>query len=701
MGLGHKQLLMIVVASVAIPANGWARDVRSIHVLSKSDDLDAATQAIAIARLEQMAGCAVKLFDKLSAMPADTDLRVILGVHKSPRLEEAKPDSFVVETTSTDPLTVLVSGKNRRSTLYAVYRLADLLKAEADLADIKLFLQPKIAQRYVSFGATTHGRRFYRPQLYWKTLHEAPQFAYSGVIIYPGGGTPLGRRASPVATASGGALQIDPQQAPAWRNWFAKIDAYGLDIMMTVPPVIPAGYERRLVADFYAGGPEPPGYLDDLRRHFRQYLSLLNEAYPSIDRFLFNSTEGATFGRNRRFFGRPDEKRFSSDAYVKNNKALMRTYFDVLAEFFGDDLGRVCFWTHSFGLTSDGIRAMREVLFEYPQVTIVEDDFWNNNLWPFDLPAMAYLPQDLRAEVTSRNPLALFQIATDGEYYGGGSLPNSYPDAHVRSAQEAIKLGAKMVIQRLDLHDRTPYGTAFGSMEIVPLAASRQYWEPTPPLADLWSQWAASRFGRAAAPHVVAALQKSETVLHRGLSWQGLDLLAVGSEFNPRLWKRGADGLSRYHLFGRPGRRLLQKKPGEAILSAEYTAYQMQSRTAGIDAFRQNQAAARAAVREGLREIELARPALRDSDYAMLHDIFENGEHVLEAMRLLGELAYATNLVVDNFANGQDPHRQFAESRANLDAYLKKGSLIPPMTKNLRSIMSSYQEIAREAIRDD
>lgn len=668
-----------------------AADVRTRVSVIVDGGVQAEVAATAVARLKELDFAQVSVVrDDSASGDQDADLTVVLGLNKSSRLTGAGDDAYALKTVSTTPLTVVASGTNARGMLYAAYRLQDLLKVKADLSRLDLFYRPRVRQRYVSFGATTHGRQQYRPELYWKTLNELPRFGYNGVIIYPGGGTPIGRQASPVVEGPDGALSMEAENTARWTRWFDRINAYGMEIMMTVPPVIPPGYDERAIDDFYDGGAEPPGYLADLKAHFRQYLELLTKAYPQVDAYMFNSTEGATFGRSRRFFG-PANRRFPATGYLRNNERIMQAYFDALREHFGAEMGKVRFWTHTFGTTSEGIRKMREVLFRQPLVTIIEDDFWNNNLWPHDLPAMAYLPEGLRSEVSRRNPFALFQIATDGEYYGGGSLPNAYPGSHVRTANEAVKCNARMVIQRLDLHDRTPYGTAFGTMEIVPLAASAQLWEPTPDLAEIWNEWADRRFGKEAAPHVVAALQESHTVLVKGLSCNGIDLLGVGSEFNPRLWKRSADGLTRFHLFGKPGRRLLDKNAGDLIFSPEYTAYQMNTHTIAIDEFEQNQREAMSAVLRGLEQIEQAKPHLADADYRMLKGIYENGVNVLTATRLLGRTAYASNIMLSNFDQVADPKALFEQSIADLEGFLKQKKLIPPMTRNLQEIVASYR----------
>src|SRR5690606_5998686 len=133
--------------------------------------------------------------------------------------------------------------------------------------------------------------------------------------------------------------------------WFNEIKKYQLHLMIAVPPVIPQGFSNEQIQEFYAGGPEPENYIAALKSQFRLYLELLTSTYPELNKFMFNSTEGATFGRNVRFFGRPDTKRFSNENYLRNNEKVMSAYFDVLTDFFKADPGRVYFWTHSFGLT--------------------------------------------------------------------------------------------------------------------------------------------------------------------------------------------------------------------------------------------------------------------------------------------------------------------------------------------------------------
>lgn len=628
------------------------------------------------------------------------ELNIILGkCNDNPEIrklwndyDSLKNDSYLIKTISKNPLTLIVSGINNRGLIYAAYKLADILKSKEDVSSLNLYFQPKIKDRFVSFGATTHGRRYYRPALHYQSLKELPRYGYNGIIIYPGGGTPIARHSSPILEFENGQLFADKKNTLLWKNWFREIKSYDHKIMMAIPPLIPPGYDKDSINNFYLGGTEPDSYLENLQTHFRQFLKLLISEYPEIDKFMFNSTEGATFGHNKRFFESPKPERFSNEDYLRNNEQIMTSYFDVLKDFFKTDFNKVSFWTHSFGLTSEGIRKMREILFQFPEVMIIEDDFWNNNLWPFDLPAMAYLPKDLRREISKKNPFALFQIATDGEYYGGGFLPNAYPGSHIRSANEAIERNAEMVIQRIDLHDRTNYGTLFGTMEIVPFAASRQLWEPTPNEAEIWEDWVNRRFGKQAGPFIINALQESKNIILNGLSCNGIDLLAVGSEINPRLWFKETE-LSRFYLFSKPNVKMVHKNLYDIITSEEYTAYQMETHTIPIENYRKNQLSALQSIEKGLNEIEKARNYLNKKDYHLLKAIFMNGRDVINALQLLGEVAYAGNIILSNYDNVKDPNELFNKSIENLEYFINEESLIPEMNNNLEKILENYKQI--------
>lgn len=687
-----KIFLACIVCCSALQALSAAERYKHIVIETSGNQISDA-ELIAIERISKSGPIRINVVPKGSGQKY-YDLKLVLGTPSSfsmygeTRLK--KPDSWVLKTLPGKPVTVLCLGQNNRGMLYAAYQLADLLSSGQDIENLNQFFEPRISQRYVSFGATLYGRQTYQPAQYQRTLEELPRYGYNGVLIYPGGGTPIGRQASPVLETPEGRLYMDEKNTRRWNSWFDDLKRYDHDIIMTIPPVIPMGYTHEQVQRFYQGGPEPAGFTDSLKGHFKQFLTLLTQAYPEIDSYMFNSTEGATFGRNERFFGAPGAQ-FSGKKYLANNAKVMTAYFDVLSDFFKGRLDQVSFWTHSFGLTSEGIVTMREILFNYPEITIIEDDYWNNNLWPHDLPSMNYLPEDLRANIHIKNPFGLFQIATDGEYYGGGSVPNAYAGSHIRSAADALDRKAKLVIQRLDLHDRTPYGTLFGTMEVVPMISSAQFWSPTLPENSIWSKWADRRFGHTAAPYVINALKTSKTIIEKGLSANGADLLAVGSEFNPRSWKMGTE-VKHFDLFGRPGQLIVQKTAKDVIKSTEYTKYQMKTRSIAIGDYLKNMKEAQHAIAFGISEIEKAKSYLDKNDYEMLSETFGNGKNVITGLTLLGKLAYAANIVKDNYDKVKHPADQFSAATREMEEFIDSKLLIPSMNDNLREILNDYQQ---------
>jgi hypothetical protein len=631
-------------------------------------------------------------------------LSIILGDSKdSPELQHhwknhssAKEDSYLIYSISKNPLVVIASGVDIRGTLYAAYHLADLLKTDVDISNLKLFFQPKVSKRYASVSAITHGGRYYRPGLFYKSLKELPRYGYNGVFITPGSKSPIGRDGSPVSETKEGKIYSNIDNTKKWKNFFNEIKKYQLDIMIGIPSLIPPGYSDKEIDNFYMGGDEPKEYISNLKSHFRQFLDLLSREYPEIDMYLFSSTEGLQYGRTKRFFAsdNPKDEHSTNTAYLINCEKVMMAYFDVIKDFFQSDLNRVGFWTHSWGITNQGILKMREILFQYPEVLIIEDDYWNNNLWVFQLPIMNYLPGDLRAKIHTQNPFGMFFPTTSAEYYGGGSLPNSYPGPHIKSAKEALKRNARMVIHAINTHDRTIYGTLFGTVEIIPLCASKQLWDPTPGESQIWQEWANRRFGTQAAPFVINALQESKNIILDGLTLNGVDLLGY-TEIRAISWIKDDSRFTQFDLFCKPNTPMILKSKDSIIYSSEYTIYQMNTHSIPINTYRKNQNKALQSIRYALKEIEKAKPYLEKQDYQMLNKIFSDGQKVIKALKLLGEAAYATNIIISNYDNIEDPFALFNKSINNLEEYINDDNLIPQMDENLVIILNNYKQVGK------
>ena len=169
-------------------------------------------------------------------------LSIILGASKdSPELQHhwqnhssAKEDSYLIYSISKEPLVVIASGVDIRGTLYAAYHLADLLKTDVDISNLKLFFQPKVSKRYASVSAITHGGRYYRPSLFYKSLKELPRYGYNGVVITPGRKSPIDQYSSPVSETEEGEFYSDIYNTIEWENFFNEIKKYQLDIMIGI-----------------------------------------------------------------------------------------------------------------------------------------------------------------------------------------------------------------------------------------------------------------------------------------------------------------------------------------------------------------------------------------------------------------------------------------------------------------------------------
>lgn len=208
----RKAIILLCVFLINAPAYTQTPAHFSKILVELSSGKIGDTELIAIKRIREYTNAIVQVEYSSSKREnkKEYDLTILLGASgDSQELKSqwqkhpyAKEDSYLLHTSSKQPLTVMASGINKRGVLYAAYQLADLLKAEADISMLNTFFEPKIEQRYVSFGATTHGRRYYRPALYYQTLKELPRYGYNGVLIYPGGATPIGRQSSPVPKKS-------------------------------------------------------------------------------------------------------------------------------------------------------------------------------------------------------------------------------------------------------------------------------------------------------------------------------------------------------------------------------------------------------------------------------------------------------------------------------------------------------------------
>ncbi|MCL2646367.1 MAG: hypothetical protein FWD61_05085 [Phycisphaerales bacterium] len=660
-------------------------------------------------------------FDILHGDPSEHnlgkyDLVILLGDTETSWVRDRLPgdttktlgtkDSFAVVTLRDQPLIVAATGNGPRGMLYAAYRLADMLKVQDSLKGLRVVKTPLVPERVALVTPTVLGGEEYKPGLFYRTMRELPRYGYTAVQIIAGGqcGTPVARNAHPILIDASDNLTVNRFQVIEWRKFFAEMSEYGLDVFAEAPPLIPHGFDEAAVEAFYRGGPEPKGFLPAVAVLFEKYLTTLLDTFPEIKGVVTSSTEGSEYGRYKRYFNISENFSGSNvsrdpkalSAQYETNEKILRVYLDVMQRVCRERGVKAGFWSHIYGITSDGMSVMRRVVYDYPYITCIEDDYWNNNLWIYDLPVMNYLSDAAKQEAVKHN-FGMSQWVTDAEYYGGASLPNAYPDPIVFSAKEAARLGARVMQQRLNLHDRTPYGTLFNMAEIIPFASSRQLWSGAEDIDALWDEWAVRRFGREAAGNVVKALKNSKAIIFDGLQINGSHLM-MHSAIEPFHWAP-VNGAA-FKLFGKPGVRLINKKPGDVIHSGEQYLYQMKTTPISISDYRKNNAFALQKVNESRELLRAVESKLNAEDYRMLMDAFDDGVIVLGMLLRLGEAAYAANLVLDNFDGESDPKALLRRRLSELAEYrekviLPRGSdlMNPPLYESLGKIMDSYKTL--------
>jgi len=685
------------------------KKTQAIFVQGETGCTVSPTLSIAVSRLCAYGGN----FDVLYGDPKKYDVRqwdliVLLGDCTVPWIKEQLPktilldttDAFAVATVKDQPLTILTVGNSIRSILYAAYCLADKLKAGEELNSLHINRSPLIEDRIVSVTSTVLAGIEYTPGLFYKTVNELPRYGYTGITIIPGGqcGSPVSRDEFPVVVGESDKIHVNKFKLREWQDLFAWLAGYGLDTYMGIPPLIPCGFDDAEIDAYYLGGREPEGFLSALAVHFEHYMTVMMDTFPNFTGYFTSSTEGSEFGRHKRYFVTPEH--ISSDTQALNamyqtNEQALRVYLEIFQRMCRERGKKAIFLTHIAGLVDGGMYVMRKVLYDFPEITCVEDDYWNNNLWIYDLPVMNYLPEKAKQEAVKQN-FGLCQWCTDAEYYGGASLPNAYPDSLIFSAQEAVRLNARMLFQRLNLHDRTPYGTLFNMAEIIPFASMRQVWSGAEPTDRLWDEWAVRRWGQAAAPTVVKLLKNSKDIIFNGLQINGCYLL-MHSAIQSYFWVTG--GLF-FRLLGKPGVRLVDYKPGEPVFGGVQFLVQNKTVSISITAFRERNALAQSKVNESLVLLRGIEASLDAADYQMLKEPFDDAVIVLGMLLRLGEAAYAANLVLDNFDKVDAPKVLLQQRLDELEVFnetviLPRGHdlMNPPLYEELGTIINSYKAL--------
>jgi len=455
---------------------------------------------------------------------------------------------------------------------------------------------------------------------------------------------------------------VDESKLPEWRAMLGVIKAYDMDIITTLEPLTPPTLNiKKVEQEYIMGGKRPAGYREAVEPFFRDYMEKIIAMFPDIDGYVLHAgVEGArTQGSNAKAI-RTFLSGQNLDACVDN----METYLKVADQVALKHNKTVAFWPHQYGINSDGITAMRNMLFKYPRYTIIEEDFWPNGLWIHGdkLPILAFLDEETRAEIDKHNKLGILALS-DAEYYGGGALPNAIAEPYIYSMNEVVKRNTGLVVFRINLHDRTPLGSLWDTAGIQIEQSANLLWQNPATPEQVWDRWIKRTYGAAAAPLISKALSNSYKIIYDGIAGH----LGQNSRIDITGWMPVNGKITK---FSRPAKSSARPpKKGAVIESADQNRAQLgrRSRSVSFAEFAKTNKNAAGQVRQSLALIEQARPMLAKPDYAYLREIFDVTRIMLDIFYDMNQAAYAANLMKDNYDNHPDPKTYFENSLRALE----------------------------------
>ena len=590
------------------------------------------------------------LHDHSATDPMLASYEWVLALEKCPdsaaavdRTAKLTADSWSIEVSGGQPARVAIQAGSDRAQLYALYHVADCLAAGKPPTEWAVRRRPLVPRRYAWPSAGNVWSPVFRPDQFERTIIELPGMGFNGVLLTCNSthGTSVGRETIPFTLTADG-VTVDRHKLPVFRTIFDRLKKYGLHIGLFHEAFTPPPFTPGMVREYYAGKRELPGFEAAVEKSSRELAEAIFIHLPQVDSLLHHSLEcDWMWGTAVSIFPSADDAAAGSAfaAYLKGLSQACRTHDRELM-----------YWTHVSGVSARQIRLQHRVLAQFPEVMIVEDHAWPNNVWPH-APVMGHLAEDLRAEVV-KGRFGLSIDTTDGEYYGAGALPTAYPDPHIRAARKAVSLGAEMSFVRMNEQALTPLGTLDDINAIHVIGASEQWWESARPTEQLWQEWCTRRFGAAAAPAVRSALQKSDTFITKGVSAGRMPLIDH-SGMTVYNWYPNIE-TNAWALFAHPG-RLLVDKPYDELVGNEFRPWQVDARGVELEDFLRDSAAAGAAVRAALQEIDSVRDALTPEDATYLITCFEDALLMIEAARYTAVAARASALCLQQ---GGESHRK-------------------------------------------
>ena len=651
---------------------------------------------------------------------APTVNRKLETVNSSPSLAQAwtdpnnrpkNEDAWALKTISQNPLVIVATGNRPRAVLYAVWKLADKLAAGDDISSLALQEEPRVGKRYAVICGTAYGGStpsVNRHTLYMSTVDEMPRYGINGIFLCPGQwrvGVGPGSVMPPLVIDKTGKISVDESKLAGWRAMIGELKAYDMDIITTIEPLVPPAFNARAVEkDYIMGGKPPAGYLAALDSFFRDYLEKMIVMFPDIDGYVLHAgVEGAQYSGSNAKSIRTFLTKQNINACVENMQAYLKVADDVAARHNKT----LAYWTHQWGANSDDIKAMRQMLFKYPRFTLLEEDYWPNGIWirGSELPIMAFLDEKTRNDIDKHgNQLGLLALS-DCEYYGGGSLPNAIAEPYIYSMNEAVKRNVGMVIFRLNLHDRTPYGSLWSTAGIQLEQSTNILWQNPAPPQQVYDTWVRRAYGPAAAPLISQALANCYKIIYDGLTLEGSNMLVKRSRVYADAWLPSKGVIRK---FANPGKTAKHPYKKSAVIESS-DQEETQAGGRGNPTFAEYKEKSKGAAGEVARSlalIEQARPSLARADYAYLREIFNNARILIDVYYNMNQAAYAANLLKDNYDKVPDPKAFFESSMKALEdcaaskdvrwLTTQRNYVYGDVAGEMQKVISAYRQYAGE-----
>ena len=592
-----------------------------------------------IERIQAKAGYSVDLLHgtDLKGVPSRKyDWVLVLKKKKIIAGRKLEDDAWALSIIGDHPKQVSIKATTWRAQLFAMYHIAACLELEKPLAEWATRRSPLLKKRYAWISPGNFWSDTFRPDWFERDIEDIPGLGLNGVLmtLAPTHGTSIGRQILPITLTRKG-VKVDRFKLPAFQQMFDRFKAYGLDISILHQPFIPPQFTMKAVKAHYSGKARLAGLEKAIEKSSYDLAAAIFKHLPQIDSLLFHSLECEwIWGKAVAMFPCKNESAAGRafEAYLKGQTKACEEYGKTLM-----------FWTHVSGISARQIRLMHRILERYPTVLVMEDHKWPNDTWPH-APVMGHIAKDIRDTVTARR-WGMSINTTDGEYYGAGAMPTAYPDPNVASAKTAVRLGAECAFIRFNEQNLTPLRTMEDVNGIHLMASSEVWWEPARSNDALWTDWCTRRFGAAAAPTVVSALKKSETIILKGLSAGRLPLISHSSLVTGS-WTPGSR-VNAWGIFARPG-EVLVDKPWDKLTGSEFRPWMVNARGVALDDFLRDSAEADGAAREALQEIENVHNDLTDQDYKYLKTCFSDAILMMEAIRLTAVGARASALCMKN-----------------------------------------------------